>query len=157
MDPAALADLARGKLRRKLPALRQALADRFRPHHAFLASQLLAQVDYLDEAITTMSEEVEERLAPFVAQLTRLDTIPGINARTAEVIIAELGVDMSCFASDRHLASWAGLCPGNNESAGKHHSGKTRKGNRWLRMTSSKPPGQRSAPRTVRWGPGTDA
>jgi len=134
-DPAVLADLARGKLRKKLPALRQALAGRFRPHHAFLVSQLLAHVDYLDEAITTMSEEVEGRLAPFAAQLTQLDTIPGINTRTAEVIIAELGVDMSCFPSDRHLASWAGICPGNNESAGKHQSGKTRKGNRWLRMT----------------------
>src|SRR5213080_276149 len=111
------------------------LAERFRPHHAFLVSQLLAHVDYLDEAITTMSEEVEGRLAPFAAQLTQLDTIPGINTRTAEVIIAELGVDMSCFPSDRHLASWAGICPGNNESAGKHQSGKTRKGNRWLRMT----------------------
>src|SRR5207253_277019 len=73
--------------------------------------------------------------APFAAQLTQLDTIPGIDKRTAEVIIAELGVDMSCFPSDRHLASWAGICPGNNESAGKHKSGKTRKGNRWLRMT----------------------
>src|SRR5881396_1851087 len=134
-DPAVLADLARGKLRRKLPALRQALAGRFQPHHAFLVSQLLAHVDYLDEAITTMSEEVEERLAPFAAQLTQLDTIPGINTRTAEVIIAEIGVDMSCFTTDRHLASWAGICPGNNESAGKHQSGKTRKGNRWLRMT----------------------
>src|SRR5437899_9857245 len=102
------------------------------PHHAFLVSQLLAHVDYLDEAIATVSEEVEGRLAPFAAQLTQLDTIPGINKRTAEVIIAELGVDMSCFPSDRHLASWAGICPGNNESAGKHKSGKTRKGNRWL-------------------------
>src|SRR5437660_11619869 len=124
-----------GARRRKLPALRQALAGRFRPHHAFLVSQLLAHVDYLDEAIATVSEEVEGRLAPFAAQLTQLDTIPGINKRTAEVIIAELGVDMSGFASDRHLASWAGICPGNNESAGKHKSGKTRKGNRWLRMT----------------------
>jgi transposase len=134
-DPEVLADLARGKLRKELPALRQALAGRFRPHHAFLASQLLAHVDYLDEAIAIVSGEVEERLAPFAAQLTQLDTIPGINKRTAEVIIAELVVDMSAFPSDQHLASWAWLCPGNNESAGKHKSGKTRKGNRWLRMT----------------------
>src|SRR5438093_657735 len=121
-DPAVLADLARGKLRKKLPALRQALAGRFRPHHAFLVSQLLAHVDYLDEAITTVSEEVERRLAPFAAQLTQLDTIPGIDTRTAEAIIAELGVDMSFFPSDRHLASWAAICPGNHESAGKHKS-----------------------------------
>jgi transposase len=134
-DPALLADLARGKLRKKLPALREALAGRFRPHHAFLVSQLLAHIDYLDEAITTVSEEVEGRLAPFAEHLTRLDTVPGINQRTAEVLIAEVGVDMSFFPSARHLASWAGICPGNHESAGKHKSGKTRKGNRWLRMT----------------------
>ena len=132
-DPAVLADLARGKLRKKLPALRQVLAGRFRPHHAFLVGQLLAHVDYLEEAISLVSEEVEARLAPFAEPLTNLDTVPGINKRTAEVIIAELGVDMSFFPSDRHLASWAALCPGNNESAGKHKSGKTRKGNRWLR------------------------
>lgn len=132
-DPEVLADLARGKLRKKLPALRQALAGRFRPHHAFLVGQLLAHVDYLDEAITTVSEEIEARLAPFEAHLTRLDTVHGIARRTAEVIIAEIGVDMTVFPSDHHLASWAGMCPGNNESAGKHKSGKTRKGDRWLR------------------------
>jgi transposase len=133
-DPEVLADLARGKLRKKLPALRQALAGRFRPHHAFLVSQLLAHLDYLDESIATVSEEVEGRVAPYAAQLRQLDTIPGINRRTAEVLIAEIGVDMSVFPSDRHLASWAGLCPGNNESAGKHKAGTTRKGSRWLRM-----------------------
>jgi transposase len=132
-DPAVLADLARGQLRKKLPALRQALAGRFRPHHAFLVGQLLAHVDYLDEAITTVSEEIEARLAPFEAHLTRLDTVHGIARRTAEVIIAEIGVDMTVFPSEHHLASWAGMCPGNNESAGKHKSGKTRKGDRWLR------------------------
>ncbi|HXJ79316.1 MAG TPA: IS110 family transposase, partial [Candidatus Methylomirabilis sp.] len=133
-DPGVLADLARGKLRKKLPALRAALAGRFRSHHAFLASQLLAHVDYLDEAITTVSAEIEARLAPFATALAQLDTIHGVATRTAEVLIAELGVDMTRFPSDRPLASWAGLCPGNHESAGKHKSGKTRKGNRWLRM-----------------------
>jgi transposase len=133
-DAESLADLARGRLRKKLPALRQALAGRFRPHHAFLVSQLLAHVDYLDETISAVNEEIEARLAPFARQMTELDTIPGISKRTAEVVIAELGVDMGFFPSDRHLASWAGLCPGNHESAGKHKSGKTRKGNRWLRM-----------------------
>ena len=132
-DATVLADLARGRLRKKLPALRQALAGRFRPHHAFLVSQLLAHIDYLEEAIDTVSEEVEARLAPFAEHLPRLDTIPGIDKRTAEVLIAELGVDMSYFPSDRHLVSWAAPCPGNNESAGKHRSGKTRRGNRWLR------------------------
>src|SRR5262245_25487956 len=99
-DPEVLADLARGKLRKKLPALRQALAGRFRPHHAFLAGQLLGQIDYLDEAVSEVSTEVEGRLAPFAAELTRLDTIPGISKRTVEVIIAELGVDIE-FLSER--------------------------------------------------------
>ena len=132
-DPTVLADLARGRLRGKLPALRAALAGRFRTHHAFLVGQLLPHLDYLDEAIGTLSTEIERHLAPFADQLTRLDSIPGINRRTAEVIIAEVGVDMSAFPTAAHLASWAALCPGNNESAGKHKSGKTRKGNHWLR------------------------
>ena len=132
-DPALLADLARGKLRRKLPALRQALAGRFRAHHAFLVSPLLAHLDYLDEAIATVGGQLDVIMAPFADELARLDTIPGVNQRTAEVLIAELGVDMTAFPTAQHVASWAGLCPGQNESAGKHHSGKTRRGNRWLR------------------------
>ena len=156
-DPGVLADLARGKLRKKLPALRQALAGRFRPHHAFLVGQLLAHVDYLDEAITTVSEEIEARLAPFEAHLTRLDTVHGIARRTAEVIIAEIGVDMTVFPNEHHLASWAGMCPGNNEGAGKHKSGKTRKGDRWLRTALVEAAAPRSGPRTAPWRPGTDA
>src|SRR4029453_17941876 len=132
-DPEVLAELARGKLRAKLPPLRQALHGRFRPHHAFLVSQLLTHLDYLDETITTLSERIEEIIVPFADELGGVDTIPGVGRRTAEVLIAELGVDMNQFPSDRHLASWAGLCPGNNESAGKPKSGKTRRGNRWLR------------------------
>jgi transposase len=132
-DPDILADLARGALRKKLPALRQALAGRFRAHHAFLASQLLAHLDYLDEAIEAVSTRVDEVIAPFAEEVQRLDTIHGVNKRTAEVIIAEIGVDMSVFPTPGHLASWAGLCPGNNESAGKHRSERTRKGDRWLR------------------------
>lgn len=132
-DPEVLADLAKGKLRAKLPALRQALTGRFRSHHAFLVTQILTHLDYLDEAIGTVSDEVETHLAPFAETARRLDAIPGINQRGAEVVIAEIGIDMSVFPTARHLASWAGLCPGNNESAGKHKSGKTRKGNRWLR------------------------
>lgn len=134
-DPDALAELARGRLRTKLPALRQALAGRFRAHHGFLVSQLFAHLDYLDEAIGTLSQELEERLVPFADAVARLDTIPGVDRRTAEVLVAELGVDMSVFPTAAHAASWAGLCPGNNESAGKHRSGKTRKGSRWLRAT----------------------
>jgi len=134
-DPEVLADLAKGTLRRKLPALRQALAGRFRRHHGFLVSQVLAHLDYLDEAVDTLSGQIEESIRPFAAALTRLDSIPGVSQRTAEVLIAEIGVDMRVFPTAGHLASWAGLCPGNNESAGKHRAGRTRKGNRWLRMT----------------------
>jgi transposase len=132
-DPDTLAELAKGRLRKKLPALRAALAGRFRAHHAGLVSQLLAHLDYLDEAIGELSQQIAERMAPFAAEIERLDPIAGVDRRTAEVLIAELGVDMRVFPSDRQLASWAGLCPGNNASAGKHKSGKTRKGNRWLR------------------------
>jgi transposase len=132
-DPGVLAELARGKLRAKLPALRQALAGRFRTHHGLLVSQLLAHLDYLDESIETLSRDVERVIAPFGEIVNRLDTIPGINRRAAEVLIAELGVDMTVFPSDRHVASWAGMCPGQHESAGKRQSGKARKGNRWLR------------------------
>jgi transposase len=99
--PAVLADLARGTLRKKLPALRQALAGRFRPHHAFLVSQLLAHLDYLDETIATLSQRIEEVIAPFADEVARLDTIHGVAQRTAEVLIAELGVDMGQFPTDR--------------------------------------------------------
>jgi transposase len=134
-DPAVLADLARGKLRRKLPALRQALAGRFRPHHAFLGGQILAHLDYLDEALDTLTERIGELLAPFAEVIQRLDTIPGYSRQTAEEVVAELGLDMSVFPTDRHVSSWTGLCPGQNESAGKRRSGRIRKGNRWLRRT----------------------
>jgi transposase len=130
-DPDVLADLARGALRRKLPALRQALAGRFRPHHRFSGQSSAGHLDYLDEVIAALSAHIEAVMAPW--RRSRLDTIPGVNKRTAEVLIAEIGVDMSVFPTAGHLASWAGLCPGNNESAGKHKSGRTRKGNRWLR------------------------
>jgi transposase len=132
-DPEVLAELARGRLRAKLPALRQALAGRFRDHHAFLVGQVLAHLDYLDEAMDSLTARIEELLRPFTETLTRLDTIPGISRQTAEVLVAEIGLDMRVFPSAGHLASWAGLCPGQHESAGKHRSGKTRKGNRWLR------------------------
>jgi len=132
-DPALLAELARGKLRKKLPELRQALAGRFGSHHRFMVSRLLADIDYLEEASTELSKRIEELLAPFAATVERLITIPGVQRRTAEVVVAEIGADMSRFPSAAHLSSWAGMCPGNHESAGKRRSGKTRRGNRWLR------------------------
>ena len=128
-----LADLARGRLRTKLPALQQALAGRFRDHHAFLLGQILAHVDYLDKPVTTLSGRIEALLRPFAAQVERLLTIPGVQRRTAETILAEIGTDMTRFPSAAHLASWAGMCPGNDESAGKRRSGKRRKGSTWLR------------------------
>jgi transposase len=132
-DPALLAELARGRLRAKLPALRQALTGRVRPHHAFLLSQLLAHLDYLDETLATLSQAIEEHLAPFAEAAARLQTIPGVKQRTLEAIVAEIGVDMRPFPTAGHLASWAGLCPGNNASAGKRRRGRSRKGDRWLK------------------------
>ena len=132
-DPDQLAELARGRLRSKLPALRQALTGRFRAHHAFLVGQLLAHIDYLEEAVVDLSQRIDELMAPFAAVLKRLVTIPGVGQRAAEVIIAETGSDMSQFPSPQHLSSWAGICPGNDESAGKRRRGKTRRGNPWLR------------------------
>jgi transposase len=132
-DPEVLSALARGRLRAKLPALKQALAGTFKPHHALIVSHILAHLDYLDETIATLSEEVEQRLSPFAYKAENLCTITGVAARTSQVILAELGPDMSRFVSDRHATSWAAICPGNNESAGKRGSGKTRKGNRYLR------------------------
>ncbi len=132
-DPAVLADLAKGALRKKLPALKEALEAHFRSHHAFIASEILTHIDYLDEAIERLSGEIEKVISPFAEQVALLDSIPGVNRRTAETLIAEIGADMGRFPTHRHLASWAGMCPGNNESAGKHRSGKTRKGSKWLR------------------------
>lgn len=134
-DPAVLADLARGRLRAKLPALRQALTGRFRPHHAFLLTQLLAHLEYLEETIGTLGREIETHLAPFGQPMAQLRTIPGVKQRTAEALVAEIGVDMGRFPTAGHLASWAGLCPGNNATAGKRRRGRARKGDRWLKAT----------------------
>jgi len=133
-DPTVLADLARGRLRKKLPALRQALAGRFSDHHRFLLGRILAHLDYLDEATAECSTRIEAQLRPFAAAVERLTTIPGVQRRTAEVLAAEIGLDMSRFPTAGQVGSWAGMCPGNNESAGKRKTGKTRKGSKWLRM-----------------------
>ena len=132
-DPEVLAALAKGRLRTKIPALKEALEGRFRPVHALMVGEILAHIDYLDEAIQRISSEVEQVIAPFSEKVALLDTIPGVDKRIAEVLLAEIGPDMTRFPTHRHLASWAGMCPGNNESAGKHFSGKTRKGSKWLR------------------------
>jgi transposase len=131
-DPATLADLARGRLRRKLPALREALRGRFRPHHAFLVGQILAKIDFLDEAMTELTHAIDGLLVPFETTLAHLDTIPGVNRTTATTILAETGGDMSRFPSAGNLCSWGGVCPGQNESAGKRRPARRRKGNPYL-------------------------
>jgi len=132
-DPALVADLAKGRLREKREALEQALAGRVTDHHRLMMSSHLTHIDFLDEQIEQLNQAIAERLRPFEAELTRLETVPGIGRRTAEVLAAEIGLDMSHFPSAAHLASWAGMCPGNQESAGKRKTGKTRKGSKWLR------------------------
>jgi transposase len=131
-DPAVLADLAQGRLRAKLPALKQALQGRFESHHALVIGAILAHLDFLDEQIGRLSDAVEEQLGPFAAGVELASTLTGVARRTAEVLVAEIGVDMSVFPTAGHLASWAGRCPGNHESAGKRRSGRTRKGSKWL-------------------------
>jgi transposase len=132
-DPQTLADLARRKLRNKIPELTEALTGRFRDHHAFLTRLHLDHYDQLSGAIGQLDERIEEAMAPFRSALDLLDTIPGINQAVAEVIIAETGGDMTRFASARHLASWAGVCPGHHESAGRTKNTKVRPGNPYLK------------------------
>jgi transposase len=133
-DAGVWAELARGRLRRKLPAWRQALQGRFRPHHAFLVGQILAKLDFLEETIEALTEEIHRQLAPFEAALERLTTIPGVQRRTAEAMLAEISPNVgAAFPNARPLCSWAAVCPGQEESAGKRRTGRTRQGNNALR------------------------
>ena len=135
-DPVKLAELARGKLRAKIPALRLALQGRVTEHHRFLLELLLEELTHLEGLIERLTARITAVLpAPFAEAIQRLATIPGINVRAAENILAETGIDMAVFPTDGHLASWTGMCPGQRESAGKRQSGRTRKGNQWLRTT----------------------
>jgi transposase len=139
-DPEKLAELSKGVLRKKIPALREALRGRFRDHHALMVGMALEHAEYLDAAIARLDGQVDTLFAtntseagvPFVEARDRLTTIPGVGQRAAESILAEIGVDMSRFPTAGHLASWAGLAPGNNITGGKRRSGKTRPGDKWL-------------------------
>lgn len=132
-DPTTLAELAKGRLRNKQELLQKALAGRLQPHHRFLLIQHLSHIDYLDEQLGKLDTEVEEQIRPFQAAVDRWDQLPGINQRCGQVIVAELGAELKQFSTVARCASWAAMCPGNNESGGKRKSGKTNKGNVWLR------------------------
>ena len=131
-DPEVLAELARGKLRKKIPQLKEALQGRFDARRALLIGAILAHLDFLDEQIERLSDAIEEQLRPFQPAVELLRSLGGIETRTAQNIIAEIGPDMSIFPTADHLASWAKQCPGNNQSAGKRKSGRTPKGPKWL-------------------------
>jgi len=132
-DPDVLADMAKGRMRGKIPRLADAMAGRFNEHHALMCRAMLARIDQADATIEVLTARIGELLDPYEAAVSLLVTIPGVSHRSAQVILAEIGTDMSRFPTAGHLASWAGMCPGNNESAGKHRSGRTRHGSKWLR------------------------
>jgi transposase len=132
-DPDALAELARMRLRAKLPQLREALLGHVTEHHRFLLRALMDQLEHLEGLIARFDERIAEAMGPFAEAEARLRTIPGVGRQAAEVIVAEIGTDLGQFPTSGQLASWAGLCPGNDESAGKRRSGRTTKGNQWLR------------------------
>jgi transposase len=134
-DPERLADEAKGTLRRKVLPLRQALQGRVTEHHRFLLGALMDQIRQLEGLIERYSARIDEAMRPFAQAEERLMTIPGVGRQAAEVLVAEIGPDMAKFPSAGHLASWAGVCPGNNQSGGKRLNGKTTKGSRWLRAT----------------------
>jgi transposase len=134
-DPDRLADLAKRSLRGKIPELKLALHGRITEHHRFLLRALMDQIESLEGLIARFDAQIEQRMAPLVEATQRLRGIPGVGLQAAEVIVAELGTDMTVFPTAGNLSSWAGMCPGNNESAGKKRSGKTTKGSQWLRTT----------------------
>jgi len=134
-DASVLADLAKRSMRKKIPLLEQALTGRFGEHHALMIGIALAHLDDLDHAIGRLDTQIAVETAPFAAAVAHLDTIPGVGLRSAEEMVAEIGTDMGVFPTAAHLASWAGMCPGNNASAGKRNSGRTRKANVWLKAT----------------------
>ena len=132
-DPSILAELARGRLRAKLPALRAALDGRVRAQHRLLLRHLLVHIDFLEAQLGELTVEIEATLAPLAHAVQVLETIPCVGHTAATAIVSEIGADMSRFPSAKHLASWAGVCPGNKQSGGKRLSGETTHGSPWLR------------------------
>jgi transposase len=132
-DGRVLADLARGLLRKKTPSLIQALVGRFDEHHAFCAAQILHHIDMINTMVKELDERITAEIKPYQPQVELLDSVPGIDQRGAQAILAEIGTDMTRFPTEHHLASWAGICPGNNKTGGKAKSGRTRPGDRWLK------------------------
>jgi transposase len=132
-DVEILAEMARGRMREKIPRLQLALAGFLTDHHRFLLRELLDQIDFLDGKISKLEGEIWQQIEPFEEVILLWSTIPGLDRLSAATLLAEIGSDMAQFPTAGHLASWAGLCPGNNESAGKRKSGKLRHGNPWLR------------------------
>ena len=133
-DPAALAELAKGRMRSKIPALTEAMESRWQPHHTVVARRILAHIDFLDDTIAELSDEIVERLRPFESLISLWTTIPGVSTLTAQIMVAEIGADMDRFPTAGHLASWAGVAPASYESAGKRRPAGTRHGSRHLRQ-----------------------
>jgi len=151
-DPEVLAELAKGQLRKKLPPLQEALTGRFGVRHIVVVSEILAHLDYLNETIERLSGAIDEAIAPFADARDRLATIPGVNTRLAEAIIGEIGVDMTRFPTTSHLASWAGMCPGHHELAGKSRKGTARRADNWLQRhltLAARPPRERISRRNI--------
>lgn len=132
-DSEALAELAKGRMRNKIPELVEALTGHMRAHHRFMLAELLTHLDGLNRQLQQLNQRIEQQTAPHAELITRLDEIPGVGQHTAQILLAEIGCTVDPFPSEKHLASWACLCPGNNISANKRRSGKTRKGQKWLR------------------------
>jgi transposase len=133
MTPEEMANLAKGKLRDKIPELMEALEGEVSEHHRFLIAMHLEHMGYLKEAVAKLDDRITEKIQPYQHQIDNIRTTPGFDVASAQHVFAEIGGDATLFPSERHIASWAGLCPGNNESAGKQKSGRTTKGNSWLR------------------------
>ena len=134
-DPVKLADLAQRKLRGKIPQLEKALEGHLTEHHRFMLKLLWKQLAQQEELIAELDSRIEEQTRPFAAEIDRLDAVPGVDRRVAEVVLAEVGPDMKAFPTHENLASWAGMCPGNEESAGKRVRKRITPGNRWLKRT----------------------